>query len=68
MDILRDVSIELEEVPKIVVACCVLHNFIQMNHGDGIETHIDPHPNYTTQLQSQAMDRSRLSTNIYYIL
>ena len=46
-------------MPNIVVAWCVLHNFLQMNHEDEPENQVDPHPNSTMQLRSQAMERDQ---------
>ena len=42
---LKDVDVELEKVPKIVVAW--FHNFLQMNHEDELENQVDPYPDST---------------------
>ena len=47
----------MEKVPKIVVAW--FHNFLQMNHEDEPKNKVDPYPNSTMQLQSQAIERDR---------
>ena len=56
---LRDVGVELEKMPKIVMACCVLRNFLQMNHEDEPENQVDPHLNSTMQLRCQAIERDQ---------
>ena len=41
------------------MACCVLHNFLQINHEDETKKQFDPHPNSTMQLQSQSIERDQ---------
>eukprot|EP01018_Ginkgo_biloba_P028853 Gb_14784 [translate_table: standard] len=43
--ILRDMDIDLEKVPRAIVACCVLHKFLQLNEDVEIEVQLDKHPN-----------------------
>eukprot|EP01018_Ginkgo_biloba_P005772 Gb_14975 [translate_table: standard] len=57
--ILRDIGVELDKVPRFVVACRVLHNFLQMNGEVEPDIQIDPHPNSIAQLHSEAMERDQ---------
>ncbi|MCO5554685.1 hypothetical protein L7F22_008218 [Adiantum nelumboides] len=51
--ILRDINMELERVPKYVVACCVLHNILTESGQEELQEEVyDPHPNQNNEIRN----------------
>ncbi|MCO5569499.1 hypothetical protein L7F22_023212 [Adiantum nelumboides] len=49
--ILKDINVDLQRVPKYIVACCVLHNIlIESTQEEPREEDYDPHPNFNNEV------------------
>ncbi|MCO5551112.1 hypothetical protein L7F22_004609 [Adiantum nelumboides] len=49
--ILKDINVDLQRVPKYIVACCVLHNIlIESTQEEPCEEDYDPHPNLNNEV------------------
>ncbi|MCO5601846.1 hypothetical protein L7F22_055971 [Adiantum nelumboides] len=57
--ILRDLNVNLPFAPNVVIACCVLHNYVQLKGEPEPHVAIDPHPNDGKPLRWQTVTRQR---------
>lgn len=66
--ILKSVSVELERVPRYVVACCVLHNFLQVRRELEPDDQVDMLPNVGVVLplaEEESSDGTALRDVVY---